>query len=244
MRILRSKIARWTLLSIPLLAVLAAAAFFARRPILRAIARPVASVFHFVYYHNASETWKNTSWLGTPTQKIPLDLWIYQEIIHETRPDVIVEAGTFMGGSALFLASMCDLIDRGRVISIDIQDLKPPRHKRIRYLLGSSTSPEIVREVRSLISPGEKVMVVLDSDHTKQHVLNELRSYSDLVTKGNYLIVEDTAINGHPVAPQFGPGPMEAVREFLKDNRDFTVDQSREKLLVSSNPSGYLRKVK
>jgi cephalosporin hydroxylase len=146
---------------------------------------------------------------------------------------VIVAAGTFLGGSALFLTSIWDL-----------KDLKPPRHKRIRYLLGSSTSPEIVREVRSMISPGEKVMVVLDSDHSRQHVLNELRSYSDLVTKGNYLIVEDTAINGHPVAPQFGPGPMEAVREFLQDNRDFTVDRSREKLLVSSNPSGYLRKVK
>lgn len=87
-------------------------------------------------------------------------------------------------------------------------------------------------------------MVILDSDHSKVHVLNELRIYSKLVTKGNYLIVEDTCINGHPVCQGFGPGPMEAVEEFLKENQDFVVDRTREKFYLTFNPKGGLRRIK
>jgi cephalosporin hydroxylase len=226
------------------LVILAAVAYSRRHAILRAATQPVADVFHFVYYYSSSRTWMNTHWLGTPVQKLPSDLWTYQQIIYDVRPDLIIEAGTFKGGSALYMASMCDLIGRGRIVSIDIVDLKPPHHQRIRYLLGSSTSPQIVEQVRSQVSPQDKVIVVLDSDHTMKHVLNELRIYSSLVTKGSYLIVEDTNINGHPVLPRYGPGPMEAVRAFLKENHDFTVDTSREKFLVTYNPSGYLLKVR
>ena len=87
-------------------------------------------------------------------------------------------------------------------------------------------------------------MVDLDSNHSKQHVLEEMRAYAPMITIGNYLIVEDTNINGHPVLPEFGPGPMEAVEEFLKENHDFVPDPSREKFLVTFNPGGYLRKVR
>jgi len=144
----------------------------------------------------------------------------------------------------LFLASMCDLVNNGKVITIDIEDRKDrPQHERIVYLLGSSISKEIVSQVKGLISDKDKVMVILDSDHHKEHVLNEIRIYHKLLTKGNYLIVEDTNINNHPVYPEFGPGPMEAVEEFLKENREFVADKNREKFYLTFNPKGYLIKI-
>jgi cephalosporin hydroxylase len=176
--------------------------------------------FHTLYYNSGARTVLNTYWLGIPVAKCPLDLWIFQEIIFEVKPDIIIECGTSYGGSALFLASLCDVINNGRIITIDIKsEERRPEHKRITYLVGSSTSTEIVEKVRSLVKDKDRVMVVLDSDHRKEHVLNELRIYSKLVTRGSYLIVEDTNINGHPVYPGFGPGPMEAVEEFLKKTK-------------------------
>ena len=148
------------------------------------------------------------------------------------------------GGGAFYLASICDLVNNGTVITIDIEGREgSPKHRRIKYLLGSSTSKEIEEEVGNLISAGAKVMVILDSNHHKEHVLNELRIYGKWVTKGSYIIIEDTNINGHPVLPDFGSGPMEAVDEFLKENGDFVVDRSKEKLLLTFNPRGYLKKV-
>jgi cephalosporin hydroxylase len=177
-------------------------------------------------------------------RKCPLDLWAYQEIIYETRPDIIVECGTADGGSALFFASICDLVRNGRVITVDITESARPTHERITYLTGSSVNEETVGCIRHTITDGDKVMVILDSDHTKDHVRKELRLYSDLVTVGNYLTVEDTNINGHPVLKSFGPGPMEAVQEFLTGNEDFIIDKNREKFFMTFNPEGYLKRVK
>jgi cephalosporin hydroxylase len=205
----------------------------------------VVNDFAILYHDVREKTWDNTFWLGVPIQKLPLDLIVFQEIIYETKPDVIIEAGTFKGGSALFFASICDLINHCRVISLDIKHVGPlPQHKRITYVIGSSASEETARRVRELIKPGETVMVDLDSDHKKDHVLQELKIWSPFVTKGNYLIVEDTDLNGHPVRPDYGPGPMEALEEFLKENKDFAVDQTREKFLLTFNPRGYLRKTR
>jgi cephalosporin hydroxylase len=209
--------------------------------------KETVDAFHRLYYDEAEKggTWKNTHWLGIPAHKCPLDLWVYQEIMHEVGPDVIVETGTYQGGSALYLASLCDVLGRGRVISIDIEaqpDL--PKHDRITYLIGSSTSEGILEEVGAGIEPGAKVMVVLDSDHSAEHVAAELRSYSPLVTVGSYLVVEDTNVNGNPILPGFGPGPGEAVEEFLRDNDDYEVDRSREKFFMTFNPGGYLKRVR
>lgn len=203
--------------------------------------------FHKLYYdsHLFGETWVNTFWLGIHIEKCPLDPWIYQEIIYAIKPDIIIECGTAYGGSALFLASICDLVNNGKVITIDIENREGrPEHKRIKYLLGSSTSEEIVDYVNKLIDDKDKVMVILDSDHHKEHVLNELRIYSKFITKGSYIIVEDTNVNGHPVVPSFGPGPMEAVKEFLKENKNFAIDKTKEKFLLTFNPNGYLKKIK
>jgi cephalosporin hydroxylase len=229
-------------------------------PIARAVARrvirriPVGFVFnratvdrfHDIYYWGYGSDripHQNTFWLGIPASKCPLDLWIYQEIIFDLKPDVIVECGTAHGGSALFMASMFDIIGKGKVISIDIMDsVGKPAHKRIEYLVGSSTSPNTAAEVTELLTGKEIVMVILDSDHSKEHVLNELRIYSRFVTPGSYLIVEDTNVNGHPVHPGHGPGPTEAVQQFLKENDGFAIDRSKEKFYLTFNPGGYLRK--
>jgi cephalosporin hydroxylase len=189
------------------------------------------------------EVWQRTSWLGVPIKKLPLDLFVYQELMYETQPDVVVEAGTLYGGSALYFASMMDLLKKGKVITIDITEHpNRPEHPRITYLLGSSTSPEIVSRVKELIPKDAKVMVVLDSNHSRDHVLNELRMYNGIVSPGHYLIVEDTNVNGHPVYADHGPGPMEALDAFLRENDDFESDRSREKFMVTFNPKGYLRK--
>ncbi len=209
----------------------------------RKIREIVARQFNKIYYDSLVWAGGNTRWLGIPVQKFPTDLWIYEEIIFDEKPDVIIETGTANGGSALFLASLFDLIGKGEIITIDVEENKDrPKHNRITFLLGSSTSEEIVEQVKRLVKGKEKVMVVLDSDHHRDHVLGELRIYSVLVSEKGYLIVEDTNINGHPVANDFGPGPMEAIDEFLKENRHFVVDKSKEKFLLTANPRGFLRK--
>jgi cephalosporin hydroxylase len=205
----------------------------------------IVDAFHRLYYDNLDRTWNNTYWMGVPTQKCPLDLWIYQEILFELRPDVIIETGTCQGGSALYLASICDLLKAGRIFTIDIDPAPTrPKHKRVRYLLGSSTNSEIVEGIRGEIRSRDRVLVILDSDHSKEHVLNELRAYTPMVTQGSYLIVEDTNVNGHPVVPDFGPGPMEAVDDFLSQNSDFEIDSSREKFFMGFNPRGWLRRAR
>jgi cephalosporin hydroxylase len=195
------------------------------------------------YYE--SRVWLDTYWLGVPTQKCPQDLWVYQEILVETRPDVIVETGTAAGGSALYLASICDLLDRGEVITIDILERTDalPRHPRITYMRGrSSVDPPLVADVREQVA-GRRAMVILDSDHSREHVLAELHAYAPVVAEGCYLVVEDTNLNGHPVTAQSRPGPWEAVDGFLAETTDFEVDRSREKLMLTFNPRGYLRRL-
>lgn len=207
--------------------------------------KSIISNFHKLYYNSNERTWNNTFWLGVLCEKCPLDLWIYQETIFDLRPDVIIECGTGAGGTCLFLASLCELINNGRVISIDIED-RPnrPRHERITYLSGSSVSKEIVQDVKRFTNNSDKVIVILDSDHTKDHVLQELKIYSKLVTPGSYIIVEDSNIGGHPIKPRFGPGPMEAIKEFLEENENFIIDQTKEKFYLTFNPNGYLKKIK
>jgi len=203
----------------------------------------VVDAFAILFHEEGDRTYNNLRWLGIPLQKNPMDLWIYQEMLFEVKPDVVVECGTFKGGTAYYLARLMDLLGKGRVITIDIEKHPGlPQHPRITYLLGSSTAPEIAAQVRNSIKPGEAVLVLLDSDHSMKHVLAELRLYTGLVTPGSYVVVEDTHFNGHPILPKFGPGPMEALDQFLKESRDFEVDPAREKLLFTFNPRGYLRR--
>ena len=213
-------------------------------PLNLGLGRGVIIGFHSLYY--ASNVWAgNTRWLGIEVEKCPLDLWVYQEVISHIRPEVIIESGTHKGGSALFLASICDLVNRGKIITIDISERENmPKHERIKYIVGSSVAEQTVKEIQGLIDSTMKTMVILDSDHSMEHVLKELRIYSQFVSVGSYLIVEDTNINGHPVLHSFGPGPMEAVDQFLKENNSFVEDKGKEKFHLTFNPKGYLLRVK
>ena len=197
---------------------------------------------HDVLY--LSDAWTETTWLGAQALKNPLDLWVYQEIIVETRPELIIETGTYRGGSAFFLASICDLLGAGEVVSIDIEPLRDdyPAHPRVTYLGGrSSTDPEVVAEVRGR-ARGKRTLVVLDSDHSQAHVEAELAAYADLVPVGCYLIVEDSNIG--QIRKDLLPGPLEAIDVFLAGTDAFEIDRSREKFLITFNPSGYLRRVR
>ncbi len=211
-----------------------------------AVARSIVNQFTRLYYQTPVpvRTWHDTRWLGHQVLKTPLDLWNYQEILVDRRPDLVIECGTASGGSALYLASIMDLTGHGRVMSVDLKPhpARPP-HSRIEYLEGSSTDPEIFARMASAAAGAARVMVILDSDHSRRHVLDELLLYAPLVTAGDYLIVEDTCVNGHPVAPQHGPGPMEAVRDFLRETDDFVVDPRDRKFLMTFYPGGYLRRV-
>lgn len=149
-----------------------------------------------------------------------------------------------MGGNAHYLADLCELEGVGRVVTVELAPAaEPPQHDRITYLVGSSTSDEIVAEVRQHLPAEGPVMVTLDSDHSADHVLQELQLYASMVTVGSYLIVEDTSVNGHPVWPSFGPGPFEAVEKFMATTDDFEVDPTMEKFMLTSNHRGFLQRV-
>jgi cephalosporin hydroxylase len=204
--------------------------------------------FNRLYYHGPhnSPLYMTTSWLGVPTLKCPMDLWIYQEILQATRPEVIVETGVHCGGSSLYLAGVCDLLGLGHIVACDISLAHVAsavrNHPRISLLEGNSVSNDVLSQVRRACA-GRRTMVVLDSDHARDHVLRELECYGPLVTPGCYMICEDTNINGHPSLPEHGPGPYEAVQEFLSRHKGWQVDEQCERLLVTFNPSGYLLKL-
>lgn len=191
-----------------------------------------------------------TKWLGISTLENPCDMWAIQEIITETKPDYIVETGTFKGGGAAFYATVLQNVNpAGKVITVDIkpQFEEAARLKifqeRVEFIEGSSVSEEVINRIAAKIK-GARVLVTLDSDHRMSHVLNELRLYSKFVSVGSYLIVQDTAHNGHPLKTTYGKGPMEALEEFLKENKDFKCDPGREKFLLTFHPKGYLKRVR
>jgi len=204
----------------------------------------IVNRFHDLYYRRwllGADT-KNVSWFGHRSIKCPLDLWLYQELLVRTHPAMVIETGTCFGGSALYMANILEQIGQGRVITIDIEIVPDrPEHPRLSYLTGSSTDPQIIAQVHDAVG-SERAMVVLDSDHSAAHVYQEILAYSPLVQVGDYLIVEDTNVNGHPVAADFGPGPMEAVDKFLSGNNEFVIDERCERFLMTLNPRGYLRR--
>jgi cephalosporin hydroxylase len=186
-----------------------------------------------------------TTYFGVKTLKSPVDAWIYQEILFETQPDVIIEIGNASGGSALLLAHICDAIGKGRVIGIDLSHKELPQqvldHKRILFIEGDAC--DNFERVRSLVSRDERVLIIEDSAHTFDNTLNVLRLYSTLLKAGDYFIVEDSICHhGLDIGPD--PGPYEAIEAFLNENSDFQSDRSRERFLITWNPKGYLKRTK
>jgi len=205
----------------------------------------IPAQFHSLYYSSPERTWKNTRWMGHRTMKCPMDLWIYQELLFELKPDIVIETGTNEGGGVGFLASIMDSIGKGKVIAVDIEELENrPVHERITYLKGSSTSDKVVQKIAKMIEGSQIVLVILDSDHNMHHVLKEMKIYCDFVTPNSYMIVEDSNINGHPIMPNWGDGPFEAIQEFFNHNDSFEIDQNCEKFYMTFNPNGYLKKIR
>jgi cephalosporin hydroxylase len=214
--------------------------------------------FHNLFY-NSPFTIRANRWMGIKTVQNPNDTWITQEILFEVKPDFLVEAGTYKGGSAAMWAMVLREINpASRVITIDIEDQAgdakklPIFQERVDFLVGSSTAPNIVAEVKRRVA-GRSVVLILDSNHRKEHVLEELKAYADIVPTGSYIIVQDSDINGHPVvldpngsgAYYAGhPGPMEAIDEFLALDSRFQSDPRRERLLMTISPRGYLRRMR
>jgi len=203
----------------------------------------------FIQTYHTANIHNETTWMGIRTQQNPCDLWAIQEIIWDVKPDFIVETGTFKGGGTLFLASILQHINAsGKVITVDIESQIGQASKlalfqeRVEFIEGDSVSEETIRRIAEQVK-NSKVMVMLDSDHHKKHVLKELRLYSQFVTPGSYLIVHDTSHNGHPLRTSYGEGPMEAVEDFLKENTNFVSDRNREKFMFTFLPQGFLKRI-
>lgn len=186
----------------------------------------------------------NVTWLGKPIWQPVLDVWTLQETIFEVQPELLIECGTYKGGSAHFFGDLFELMGKGRVITVDIVKLHELAHPRVTYLIGDCASPEIVQQIRA---EKEKVtgpvMVVLDSDHTAAHVKKELDAYHSFVTPGSFLHVQDGAIDVLPNYTHARPGPLVAIEAFVAEHSEFEVDLERSgKFLITQHPKGWLRR--
>jgi len=199
------------------------------------------------------------TWLGLPIIQSPNDILAVQEIIWENKPDVVIETGIAWGGSIVLYASVLQLLGKGKVVGVDLnlmdhvraQIMSYPFSDRIHLYAGSSIEPAIFDAVRAHIAPGQSVMLLLDSNHTHEHVLRELQLYAPLVTKGQYLVVSDTIVDDIPAQEHrprsWGPGnnPKTALKAYLKETDRFEVDSHMNgKTLLTYSPDGYCRCLK
>jgi cephalosporin hydroxylase len=188
--------------------------------------------------------WRHTSWLGEPIHTPPTDLLAYQEILSRVRPDWVVEIGVSDEGRAAFLASICELIGHGQVLSLRTPDEPGPAPgPRLRVLAGSPLDPDASRQVHELVGSGNAV-VVLGARTDRAATARQFEAYADLVGVGSYVVVTDTVVNGRPVWPSFGPGPFEAVKQILNFHGEFVADPDMEKYALTFNPGGFLRRVR
>ena len=203
----------------------------------------------YVRWFHEANVWKNMQWHGIRTLKLPSDIWNYQEIIFEHRIEHVIETGTRHGGSALFFAeTLAARGAAGPVISIDVDaaSRQVASHAAIRFLVGDGAAPDMVERALALL-PAKRgaLFLILDSDHRASHVLRELRAWVPRLAAGDYLVVEDTIVNGHPVRPEHGPGPLEAISEYLAEASGTLMhDEAREsKFGASFAVRGFYRRV-
>jgi cephalosporin hydroxylase len=185
--------------------------------------------------------------MGVKTLTCINDLWIYQEIIYRNRPDVIIEIGSYCGGSTLFLANLLDLIGHGEVISVDIcRDFYNVNHPRVHMVTGDCSSREVVDQINEIVD-GRTVMVIHDGDHSYDAVLRDLEIYAPLVSAGHYIIVEDGLVDIYSrdryKFSALEKGPLLAVESFIRKwETQFEIDEGSERFLITANPKGFLRR--
>ncbi|MBW2148404.1 MAG: hypothetical protein JRG73_10380 [Deltaproteobacteria bacterium] len=201
------------------------------------------TIREWMYFHNVMHR-HYTRWMDRKVLKPPFDWVVLGDIIQDTKPEVIIEIGSYEGGCALWMANLLDAMDsRAQVIGIDVIDTPTKvQHPRITSLIGDCLAPEILERVEHL-SAGRKGMVIEDSDHKYVTTRRILEKYHKFVAKDCYFVVEDTIVEFMNVPPF--PGPLRAVKEFVKAHEDsFVIDRSREKYILTYNPMGYLLKIK
>jgi cephalosporin hydroxylase len=204
--------------------------------------------YHYLFVHQGYRYGQpdlQPHWRGQTVLKNPLDCWIYQEILHTTRPDILVELGVAFGGSAKFFADLMELAGHGEVLAVDISMQRAAgfSHPRVKLIQGSSIDPHIVSQVKQQCE-GKRVMVIGDSNHASEHVLAELHAYADLVGLGMYFIVEDTLADVLGLMPVPVGGPLQAVEHFLRDRNDFVQDlRCAERYILSQSPHGFLKRI-
>ncbi len=216
----------------------------------------IIDVYHAIFYASeSSHSGPPKLYNGVPIHKNPCDMFNYQQILFTQKPDYIIECGAFQGGSTMFFAHTLDLIGKGKIVSVDICEREErwfpqvEKHERTILIPGSSVDPDTVSQVKDAVKDGASFFVILDSLHTQAHVLAEMEAYGPLLAKDNYMIVEDSNLNGHPLPPEWHTqtmqegGPFEAVKEYMTKHNDFKIDKGMEnRFLFSYAPSGYLVK--
>lgn len=185
-----------------------------------------------------------TTYFGISTVKSPVDFWIYREIIFQVKPDVIIELGNHCGGNTLALAHILDNMNHGKVIGVDINHKNlhstAKKHLRITFITGDACKS--LEKVKKLVREKDKVLIIEDSSHTYENTLSVLRTYGSLIKRGSYFIVEDGICHhGLEVGPD--PGPYEAVEQFIRENKNFEIDRSKEAFFITWNPKGYLKRI-
>lgn len=207
------------------------------------LARKVAQLF-FREIVQKTNNFGSVTWDGVTIWQNVYDLWTTTETIQSLRPKLIIETGTYLGGSALYYANLLDQIGDGQVVTIDIEDRHQREHPRIEFLIGDSASPSIVGYVRTVASTCDgPVLVILDSDHHAEHVAREMEAYAPLVTPGSWMLVQDGVIDAVPSMRTGYPGPLHAIKGFLPDHPEFEVDHPRcDRFLITHHPMGWLHR--
>lgn len=223
---------------------LAAMRLAVRMKLFRPTLRRAVRRLYFEDLVDQTQNWSEVSWLGNPIWQNVLDVWVIQEVLSEVRPSLLIEAGTNRGGSSMFYAQLFDLLGGGRVVTVDIEKLHDLSHPRIEYLIGSSTSSEVVERISALTAEADgPVMAILDSDHSRAHVAGELETYAPLITPGSYMLVQDGVIDQLPHFRSARPGPLPAIDDFLARHPEFEVDDHRDaQFLITHHPHGWLRR--
>jgi cephalosporin hydroxylase/predicted O-methyltransferase YrrM len=205
------------------------------------IPQELATDFIEAYWHSLA--WRETNWLGRRVPRPATDLFAYQELVSKLRPRWIIDIRAAAGGRAWFLASVCDLLDHGQVIAVERKQVpKRAEHPRITHIEGDSVDDDVVRRVHDMVGDDD-AMVILGARATARKVSDEYRLYRDLIPIGGYLVVEDTIVNGHPVWPNYGNGPAEAVKGIVERRDDFVSDVEMSKYRLSFNPNGFLKRM-
>jgi len=199
--------------------------------------KPIDNDIERKYYEYMIGGGRMPKWRGVDVIKYPNDLILYEEALYNNKPDFIVETGTYRGGSSYFLADICELIGHGHVITIDMHNHHPPKHKRITHIIGRSTDSNTLKQVKELVGDGT-CMVILDSNHHRSHVKRELHFYSDIATRGQYIVAEDTNYK----ADGNINGVEEAVTWFVKRNKNYKIENPEKKYIFSLCPNGWIKK--